>query len=323
MHLSCLNITQHLLQIWRNTIKPKIPSSYDFTPLSSEKVWNDHGALVASATPYLPTSFNRTPRNPAQKLTSGYKAWEFMLYIWVLGPAVFRVVLPDELWSHFCKLVCGIRIINQRLISSEQLAHAHKMIVEWEMEFELNYYQRNAELLHLVRPSTHAILHAARETHRCGPLNLVAQWVLENTIGNLGREVHQHSNPFSNLSQRGLLRAQMNALYSIIPALNPPNKLPQNSEPLGDKYILLCARELSAKQLPQVEEAAVRRYLIARNRPLAAGASLTLLKWARVQLPNGQIARCAWKEKNEERMTNYRNSRNIKVRFIILRCSEC
>jgi hypothetical protein len=257
MHLSCLNITQHLLQIWCNTIKPKIPSGYDFTPLSSETAWNDHGALVASATPYLPSSFNRTPRNPALKLTSGYKAWEFMLYIWVLGPAVFQLVLPDDLWSHFCKLVCGVWIINQRWISSEQLAHAHKIIVEWEMEFELNYYQRKVDLLHLMCPSTHAILHTARETHRCGLLNLVAQWALENTVGNLSREVHQHSNPFSNLSQCGLLRAQMNALYSILPVLNPPNKLPQRSISLGDQYVLLCARE-NVKQLPQVEEAAMR-----------------------------------------------------------------
>jgi hypothetical protein len=318
MHLSCLNIPQHLLHIWRNTINPKIPSDCDFTPLSSELVWNEHGALVASATPYLPSSFNRTPRNPALKLTSGYKAWEFMIYIWVLGPAVFRLVLPDDLWSHFCKLVCGIRIINQRQISSEQLAHAHKMIVEWEMEFELNYYQRKAELLHLIRPSTHAILHAARETHRCGPLNLVAQWALENTVGNLGREIHQHSNPFSNLSQRGLLRAQMNALYSIIPSLNPAKKVSEKDEALGDQYILLHAREY-VKQLPQVEEAAVRRYLTKCNHHLAAGTSFTLRKWARVQLPNGQVARSAWQEKEEEKKKHYRNSRNIKVRPILSR----
>jgi len=199
------------------------------------------------------------------------------------------------------------------------------MIVEWEMEFELNYYQRKAELLHLVCPSTHAILHAARETHRCGPLNLVAQWALENTIGNLGREIHQHSNPFSNLSQRGLLRAQMNALYSIIPALHPAKKISEKDEPLGDEYILLHAKE-NAKRLPQAEEAAVRQYLTTRGCSLTAGTSFTLLKWARVQLPNGQQARCAWKEKEEEKKKkkkNYRNSRNIKVCPMVLRCSLC
>src|SRR6266576_6867786 len=180
-----------------------------------------------------------------------------MLYIWVLGPAVFRLVLLGDLWSHFCKLVCGIRIINQRQISSEQLAHAHKMIVEWEMEFELNYYQRKAELLHLIHPSTHAILHAARETHRCGPLNLVAQWALENTIGNLGREIHQHSNPFSNLAERGLLRAQTNALQAIFPEFDSTVlSLPtgDRAKDLGNGYVLLFAHDQRPFKVSDTEE---------------------------------------------------------------------
>jgi hypothetical protein len=49
-----------------------------------------------------------------------------------------------------------------------------------------------------------------------GPLSTYAQWALENTIGNLGREVHQHSNPFMNLSERGLLRARINAVKALV-----------------------------------------------------------------------------------------------------------
>ena len=51
-----------------------------------------------------------------------------------------------------------------------------------------------------MRPYAHAILHAAQETIHCGPLNLMAQWALENTVRNLGCEVHQPSNPFANLA---------------------------------------------------------------------------------------------------------------------------
>ena len=108
-------------------------------------------------------------------------------------------------------------------------------------------------------------------------------------VGNLGREIHQHSNPFSNLSQCGLLCAQMNTLYSIIPTLSPAKKISEKDEPLGDDYILLHAKE-KARQLPQVEETFVRQYLTMCGYPLLAGTSFTLLKWAHVQLPNGQQA---------------------------------
>ena len=109
MHLACLNVTQHHMQIFRNTLKPPFSGSEcHFAVLIEDDVWKSHGALVESARQYIPTSFGRTPRNPAEKINSGYKAWEYNLYFYVLGPAVFRLVLPHYLWTHFCQLIRGI-----------------------------------------------------------------------------------------------------------------------------------------------------------------------------------------------------------------------
>ncbi|KAF8337291.1 hypothetical protein F5887DRAFT_890610 [Amanita rubescens] len=316
MHLACLNIPQHLLQIWRNSVKPRLPNNCPFIVLQSDEAWAAHGALVASARPYLPSSFNRPPRNPAEKVNSGYKAWEFTIYFYVLGPAVFRLVLPDYLWTHFCQLVCGIRIVFQRRITREQVNIAHRMLVKWSKEFEEYYYQRNEALLYLVRPSTHAVLHLALETVRCGPLNLVAQWALENTVGNLGREVHQHSNPFANLSQRGLLRAQTNALVSMIPGLSNDKPLPPTSCSLGDGFVLLHAREKTYHgSVTPMERLVILRYL-SKHRLLTSESApryeVIIRKWARLRLPNGQEARCTWKEEAKQRKQDFRNSRNIK-----------
>lgn len=316
MHLACLNIPQHLLQIWRNSVKPRLPNNCPFIVLQSDEAWAMHGALVASARPYLPSSFNRPPRNPAEKVNSGYKAWEFTIYFYVLGPAVFRLVLPDYLWTHFCQLVRGIRIVFQRRIMREQVNKAHEMLVKWSKEFEEYYYQRNEALLYLVRPSTHAVLHLALETVRCGPLNLVAQWALENTVGNLGREVHQHSNPFANLSQRGLLRAQRNALMSMIPGLSDDKPFPPISRSLSDGFVLLHAREKTYGSVTPTERIAILRYL-SKCRLLSLtprNFEVTIRKWARLRLPNGQKARCAWKDEAKQKKQNFRNSRNIKVR---------
>ena len=52
--------------------------------------------------------------------------------------------------------------------------------------------------------SIHALLHLVPEAICVGPLGLVAQWAMEHTIGHLGQEIKQPSNPYANLAQRGL-----------------------------------------------------------------------------------------------------------------------
>jgi len=54
---------------------------------------------VADATPYIPGSFDRPPQNP-ERISSGYKAWEFLLYFFGLGPALLYGILPDHFWRH-------------------------------------------------------------------------------------------------------------------------------------------------------------------------------------------------------------------------------
>ncbi|GLB36899.1 hypothetical protein LshimejAT787_0311860 [Lyophyllum shimeji] len=106
MHLTALNDPDLLLGLWRGTIKcypPDTKDSWDWKVLVG-KVWEAHGKTVAMATPYLPSSFGRVPRNPAEKINSGYKAWEYLLYLFGLGPALFRSILPEKYWLNFCKL---------------------------------------------------------------------------------------------------------------------------------------------------------------------------------------------------------------------------
>jgi hypothetical protein len=52
---------------------------------------------------------------------------------------------------------------------------------------------------------------------------------MERTIGNLGAELHQPSNPFENLAQCGLLCSQINALKAMFPDL----AMEQNSDTVG------------------------------------------------------------------------------------------
>ncbi|KIJ95011.1 hypothetical protein K443DRAFT_109498 [Laccaria amethystina LaAM-08-1] len=114
-----------------------------------------------------------------------------------------------------------MRIIQQYHISSSDLILADGLLCSFAHEFEILYYQRHEDQIHFCRQSIHALLHLASEVTRVGPPICSSQWTMERTIGNLGEEIRQPSNPFANLSQRGLLRCQVNALTAMVPELKP------------------------------------------------------------------------------------------------------
>ncbi|KAF8871855.1 hypothetical protein BD779DRAFT_1613874 [Infundibulicybe gibba] len=318
MHLISLNLTDLLLSLWRGTLDCNAPddrSTWDWAVLRGD-VWRAHGKTVADATPYLPGSFDRPPRNPAEKISSGYKAWEYLLYIFALGPGIFYGVLPDKYWRHFCLLVMAVRILHQRRISRDQLLHAHELMLEFILNFELLYYQRKESRLHFCRPSIHALLHLAPEVARVGPGVYYTQWTMERTIGNLGEEIHQPSNPFANLSQRGVRRSQVNALKAMVPDLGSDNSdsLPHGAIDLGDGYVLLRAKDERAHTATGAQGAIIRSYLEQALGESAPGWNPRVIRWARLRLPNGQIARSAWKE-NLRAHRSLRMARNVKIAF--------
>jgi hypothetical protein len=155
--------------------------------------------------------------------------------------------------------------------------------------------------------------------HRVGPLSLVTQWPLERTIGNLGQEVKQHSNPFANLSERGLQRSQINALKAMIPDLDQAKSLPRGSKDLGDGYVLLRAMDQTFRHPRQCESVAIRHFLTAAGLDtISPEFTISIRKWARLSLPNGQIARSYWKEK-EKQAERVRMARNVKVCVLYVR----
>ena len=82
MHLFALNISQLLISLWRGNIdhvQDDHPTTWPFAVLCDNVVWGAHGASVAGAGLYLPVCLeSRVPRNPAEKISSGYKAVEYL-----------------------------------------------------------------------------------------------------------------------------------------------------------------------------------------------------------------------------------------------------
>ena len=307
MHLLFINLGELLIPLWRGTIKCDLAddqSSWDWATLTGN-TWQTHGQLVADATPFFPSSFHRPPHNPAEKISSGYKATEYYIYLFGLGPGFFRSVIPYKYWKNFCKLVRGVRILTQRRITGIQLQEAHSCLVQFVEEFENLYYQRRVSRLHFCRPCVHTLLHACGEVIRVGPGAYSTQFTMERTIGDLGQEIRQPSNPFANLARRALLRSQVNALKNIYPELDPmaTPQLPKFAQDLGNGYVLLRPQESNAKT---IAASAGGNILLERIR------TSTVRRWGRLRLPNSQVARSLWCETKHAR-SRIRVTRNVKV----------
>lgn len=320
MHLGSFNLADLLVSLWRGQIdnEQTDPTSEWPWAVLRGNTWEEHGKAVADATPYLPGSFDRPPRNIAEKVNSGYKAWEWLLYLYGLAPALLYGILPQLYYSHFCKLVKAMKIIQQHHIKTSDLIAAESLLRSFAYEFEMIYYQRRIDRLHFCRPSIHALLHLAPEVTRIGPPICSSQWTMERTIGNLGEEVRQPSNPYANLSQRGLLRCQINALIAMIPDFqHVPPVLPRGGIDLGEGYALLRAQDRYDRAMRTCEAQALATYLWNLHKIALGPHCPKIARWARLRLPNSQVARSRWKE-IQKPLNKVRIARNIKVNFIDL-----
>ncbi|KAF8890250.1 hypothetical protein CPB84DRAFT_1837475 [Gymnopilus junonius] len=132
MHLFSLNIGELLIPVWRGIFKCESTddrATWDWATLVGP-TWQAHGKLVAAATKFFPSFFHRPPRNPAEKISSGYKVTEFYLYLF-----------------------------------GQQVQEAHSCLVQFVEEYEHLYYQRRMDRLHFTRPCIHTLLHTGPEAN--------------------------------------------------------------------------------------------------------------------------------------------------------------
>ncbi|KZS94833.1 hypothetical protein SISNIDRAFT_409381 [Sistotremastrum niveocremeum HHB9708] len=323
MHLPCLNFPDLFVALWKGqkgSIACERPDRYEDWPWICFKgdAWTAHGLTVEAAKEYLPGSFDRTPRNPVLKLNSGYKAWEYLIWFFGMGPCLFYRLLLEPYWSHYCLAVRAFRLCMQESITPQEVTEAIQCMTKFVEDFEHIYSQQKVERIHFCRPFLHTSAHVPWEIPALGPLMMYAQWTMERTIGNLGREIRQHSNAFANLSQRALLRCQVNALKALIPDLDPLEaKLPKGGKRLQDGYALLPKRAKKSTFANHAELTAINEYAMLQG-SIYRWTSFRIRKWARLALPSGQVARSIWKEVDlrTEKSKQYRRSRNLSNQYV-------
>ena len=314
MHQPLINLAALLLDLWCARPGARDHDRFSVWPWAVliGDVWKEHGKVVARAARYLPTSFGRTPQNPQEKILSGYKAWELLNYIYGEGPGVFYGVLPEPYYSHFCRLVRGIRIIHQHSISEEQLIAVDQLLRQWVLDFEILYCERKPDRLHFIRQCVHSLTHLARETHRLGPLWLSSQWTMERVIGYLGSLLRQPSNPFRNLAAQTKRVANTNTLVAMYPDFEDQKGNPRGSKDLGNGYLLLGLKDTTLYHVSPAEQTMLDDFFSGQLGAEDINRRI-IYRWRHLKLPTEQVARSRWKEL--QRCSDMaRTDRNIKVR---------
>ncbi|VDC06753.1 unnamed protein product [Peniophora sp. CBMAI 1063] len=232
-----------------------------------------------------------------------------------MAPAMLHGVMPEPFYTHFCKAAAAVRILHQRSVKRDDLDKAYVLMNQVCEEFEWIYCARKTARIHLVRHAIHIAHHQARDATRFGMGSYLSQYTCERSIGILEALVRQPSNPYKNLSNEAVLLAQLHALYARAPELDPHRdngKLPHTAIKLDGDYALLHATERTPHEVKPEERAAIVRYMASFGVAVHNEWDGAITRWARLRLPNGQVARCAWRETLKE-LHKLRISRNIKI----------
>lgn len=302
MHLINLNDPDLLLDLWCGMIKVYPPDSLDLWNLCVliGDVWQAHGKTVALATPFILSFFGRAPWNSVEKINSGYKAWEFQIYLISLDPALFQHILPKEYWMNYCKYVLGVHLLQNWVISQDDLQLEHRLLCKFTCKFEQLYYQRCTDRIHFVQQSIHLLTHIASETTCVEPLSCYSQWMIETAIGNLGEEICQDHDPYMNITQWGVLHAQLNLIFAMFPNLDLDNKnsLSCGAKDLEQGYVLLCMCQSVAKPVMDAKTRAILHYWEQSGWPNLHSWPWAVKWWAQLQLSTRQRAHTGWYKSN-------------------------
>ncbi|KAJ3560208.1 hypothetical protein NP233_g10989 [Leucocoprinus birnbaumii] len=171
MHLIGLNFPM----LWLDLIWGTIPvqtgdnhNSWTWAVLMDDDVWEAHGAQVATFWKYLSSEYDQPPQNPAEKLSSGYKAAEYLTYIYEFLPILLHNVLPEPYLDNFYWLVRAVQIFCQWLITQKEIEEGCELIITFLEGFEDLYVQRKPTCIHFVCQCLHTLWHLAHETTTLG-----------------------------------------------------------------------------------------------------------------------------------------------------------
>ncbi|KAK1219476.1 hypothetical protein PQX77_017806 [Marasmius sp. AFHP31] len=124
---------------------------------------------------------------------------------------------------------------------------------------------------------------------------------METIIGNLGSRIGSLVDPFTNIENLGVLRAQLIALCAILPEVAPPQErltrhISRFAYDLGDGYLFLPKKDRTSRKITSSEATALDVVWRAKKWPNTGKFCNYIRRRGKLLLPNGQKVRSVWNE---------------------------
>nr|XP_023013056.1 uncharacterized protein LOC111503073 isoform X1 [Leptinotarsa decemlineata] len=185
MHLICLGVVKKLIvSLWLGG-KPGIKLSHHQVKTSSKSLVN-HSSQI-------PSEFSRKPRSLDD--AKRWKATEFRLFLFYLGPVVLQPVLDQDKYVHFITLHVALSFLSNSKFANHY-EYAESLLKYFVETFMTLYGSEN------VSHNIHNLLHLCDDVKYLGPIDQFSAFPFENHMQKLKKLVRKGEKPLEQISRR-------------------------------------------------------------------------------------------------------------------------
>ena len=194
MHLLDQGIMKKLLNAWFGTEKKKKKRRSSFMRFNDAIIHQIDCSLRHYRKWISRKDFARQPR--CVKEMPRWKATEFRTILRYTGVVLFDKTLPSKYYKHFLLLHVAVKLLSCELWCIEDNSFANDLIRRFVVQSEQLYGKS------FVSYNVHALLHAADDVIRFGPLDRYSAYRFENFYGHVSSLVKDSSRPLQQLVKR-------------------------------------------------------------------------------------------------------------------------
>lgn len=180
MHLLYVNIAPNIVSIWMGGDE----SVEDRAFLKSSTTFRLVDECLTNAGRNINSSVRR-PRSLTQR--KRWKAAEWKHFVNCTSSIALHENIPTEALDGWWLFVQLSELLSRHELLEEDVVKIGRLSRSFFRHFSSYYYTFAYSRIHLCRYVYHLLLHFEENIRNCGPLSLLAQWTMENYVGDTNR----------------------------------------------------------------------------------------------------------------------------------------
>lgn len=182
MHLVCLGVIKKMLNnLWLCGKPP-----YRFSSKQTQNISDQCISLKNQ----IPQEFLRKPRSLSE--VKRWKATEFRLFLFYVGPVVLKQNIPEEISGNFLSLHVSMTLLSKAL----NLEYAQKLLKHFVKTFTILYGKEN------VSHNVHNLLHLTEDVQTFGSIEKFSPFPYENHMMFIKKLVRKGDKPLQQIVNR-------------------------------------------------------------------------------------------------------------------------